>query len=127
MPFKVYHTSNQYYGQDVFDKVVWQEKPVLVLTIGDSWMCDYIANPNICRTRRSFLWCFSEDTEVVTKTGFKNIKDVSIGEDVISINPETKEVSFTKSPLFWVLVGILNIAVIGGIGFGIAKIFVKKP
>jgi len=56
MPFKIYHTSNQYYGQDVFDKVVWQEKPVLVLTVGDAWMTDYIANPNICRMRRMFLW-----------------------------------------------------------------------
>ena len=56
MPWKIYHTSNQYYGQDVFDKVVWQEKPQIVICIGDPWMQDYIANPNICRTRRSFLW-----------------------------------------------------------------------
>ena len=56
MPFKVYHTSNQYYGQDVFDKVVWQEKPVLVLTIGDSWMCDYIANPNIFKKKKTFFF-----------------------------------------------------------------------
>ena len=56
MPFKIYHTSNQYYGQDVFDQVILQEFPQIVITIGDHWMVDYIANQNICKTRRLFLW-----------------------------------------------------------------------
>lgn len=56
MPWKIYHTSNQYYGQDVFDQVVLQERPQIVLCIGDPWMQHYIANPNVCRTRRLFQW-----------------------------------------------------------------------
>lgn len=57
MPFKIYHTANQYYGQDIFDQVILQERPNLVLCVGDPWMQHYIANPNICKSRRLFLWC----------------------------------------------------------------------
>lgn len=36
--------------------------------------------------------CFSSDTEVMTPDGPRNIRDVSVGDDVYSINPETKDV-----------------------------------
>lgn len=35
--------------------------------------------------------CYSEDTEVLTTSGWKLIKDVKNGETVVSLNPETKK------------------------------------
>ncbi len=40
--------------------------------------------------------CFSPDTEVVTEEGVKDITDVDVGEQVYSIDPETKEVSLRE-------------------------------
>jgi len=37
------------------------------------------------------LKCFSEDTEVLTPTGSRNITDVEVGDDVYTLNPETFE------------------------------------
>lgn len=63
IPFNVptgityWHTNNNYYGQDVLDAVVLQFQPEVVLTVGDMWWLEYIANPNLCRTRNMFQWC----------------------------------------------------------------------
>lgn len=40
--------------------------------------------------------CYHKDTEILTKDGFKLIKDVSVGEMVASINPETKRFEWKK-------------------------------
>lgn len=40
--------------------------------------------------------CFSEDTEVFTPNGIKNIKDLKIGEEIYSLNPETNELEIDK-------------------------------
>lgn len=56
MPFKIHSTRNQYYGSDVFDSVIMDVQPDIVLTIGDAWMISYIANPKICKTRNMFKW-----------------------------------------------------------------------
>lgn len=56
MPFKIHSTRNQYYGSDVFDKIVMQFQPDVVLTIGDIWMVNYISEPNRCKTRHMFKW-----------------------------------------------------------------------
>lgn len=50
-------TNNSYYGQDILDRIVQTFQPDVVLTIGDFWNLNYIADPNICRTRRRFQWC----------------------------------------------------------------------
>lgn len=55
-PFKVYKTLNQHYGADVFDRIVQQERPDVVLTIGDAWMIKYISEPDRCKTRSLFQW-----------------------------------------------------------------------
>jgi site-specific DNA-methyltransferase (adenine-specific) len=36
--------------------------------------------------------CYSDDTEVLTYNGWKYIKDIKIGEEVLTLNPNTKEV-----------------------------------
>ena len=38
--------------------------------------------------------CYSDDTEVLTLNGWKLIKDVYIGEKVLTLNPNTKEVYY---------------------------------
>ena len=54
--WKVYKTYNQYYGGDVFDEVIAQEGPDIVLTVGDPWMVGHIADMGKCKTRFSFQW-----------------------------------------------------------------------
>ena len=53
MPFKIHKTNNNYYGQDVFDSVIYEERPDVVITIGDIWMVSHIANT---RSRGLFTW-----------------------------------------------------------------------
>jgi DNA polymerase elongation subunit (family B) len=36
--------------------------------------------------------CFDPETDVVTVDGIKNVRDVSVGDEVYSLNPETREV-----------------------------------
>lgn len=40
--------------------------------------------------------CYSEDTEVFTESGFRNIKELKIGEKIWSVNPETNELELTE-------------------------------
>lgn len=40
--------------------------------------------------------CYSKDTEVLTSTGFKLIKDVKVGETIATINPYTKQWQWSK-------------------------------
>lgn len=56
MPWPVKSTQNQYYGADVFDQVVAQFRPDIVITIGDCWMISHIADPGRCRNRKWFQW-----------------------------------------------------------------------
>jgi hypothetical protein len=39
-------------------------------------------------------YCFSEDTEVLTENGWKNYKEIIVGEMVMSINPRTREMEW---------------------------------
>jgi len=39
---------------------------------------------------------YHKDTEAYTKDGFKKIKDIKVGEDVLSLNPETKDLEWVK-------------------------------
>lgn len=40
--------------------------------------------------------CFSGDTEVLTPSGIRNIKDLEVGDDVYSINPDTNDIEIKK-------------------------------
>ncbi len=53
---KCWFTNNQHYGADILDNIVNKFQPDVLLTIGDLWHLSYIADPNICRTRRFFQW-----------------------------------------------------------------------
>lgn len=55
--WRVYATTNNYYGADIFDEVISREMPEIVLTIGDPWMVGYIADKIRCRSRFLFSWC----------------------------------------------------------------------
>ena len=56
LPIKMHRTSKQYYGQDILDSVIMEDKPDLVITIGDMWMVRYITNAKICKSRMLFQW-----------------------------------------------------------------------
>lgn len=45
--------QNAYFGETIFDQVVYKEQPDIVLTIGDTWNFHFIANSNL---RKTFLW-----------------------------------------------------------------------
>lgn len=45
--------------------------------------------------------CHSEDTDILTKDGFKPIKDVKIGDLVASMNPISREVIYTPITKFY--------------------------
>ena len=62
--------------------------------VGDSLLMfpgDTSANPDMSEIYN----CYSKDTEVLTKDGFKFIKDVKVGEVVASVNPKTKQFQWT--------------------------------
>ena len=39
-------------------------------------------------------FCFDSETELLTKDGWKNYQDVSVGDETLSLNPETEEVEW---------------------------------
>jgi pyruvate/2-oxoacid:ferredoxin oxidoreductase beta subunit len=41
--------------------------------------------------------CYSDDTEVFTEDGFKNIKDIKVGDRIWSVNPETNELELQEN------------------------------
>ena len=41
--------------------------------------------------------CLSDDTEVLTKNGWKLFKDVSLDEEILTMNPETFELQYIKA------------------------------
>lgn len=48
------------------------------------------------RAVKVIMNCFSGDTEVVTPDGVRNIKDIEVGDEVYSINPETHNVEIKE-------------------------------
>lgn len=54
VPWRLYKTIKQdYYGSNIFDGIIKNERPDIVLTIGDIWTVDFIRN---CKTRNLFQW-----------------------------------------------------------------------
>ncbi|MBU4311384.1 MAG: hypothetical protein KJ706_01540, partial [Candidatus Omnitrophica bacterium] len=41
--------------------------------------------------------CYSDDTEIFTEDGFKDIKDIKVGEKIWSVNPETNELELQEN------------------------------
>lgn len=40
--------------------------------------------------------CFDDETEILTRTGWKLFKDIMVNEEVATMNPETEEIEFQK-------------------------------
>lgn len=40
--------------------------------------------------------CYSDDTEVLTKKGFVNVSECKIGDNLLSLNPETRQMSWQR-------------------------------
>ena len=88
-------TQEDKYAHKTFTKVVEDYKPDIVWTLGDHWMTDHVAK---CKLRNTFKWimyCFKGDTDVVTRDGIKNIKDLSVNDYAMSVSMDGK-VSFQK-------------------------------
>jgi len=66
--------GEEYEGGEVFDPITGIRENVAVLDLA----------------------CFSGDTEVVTPDGVRNIRDVSVGDEVYTLNPETFKVEVDK-------------------------------
>lgn len=63
---------------------IWEGKSNVGRKAADYWVPAGLAHP----------WCYSEDTEVLTDKGWLFFKELSGGEKIMSINPETKEVGY---------------------------------
>lgn len=90
MPFRVYRTSNNYYGSDIFDRVVHDERPDVVLTVGDIWMVQYIADPNVCRSRPWFQWIGYVPIDGVALNGGVPNSWISVLDDMDVVVPYTE-------------------------------------
>ncbi len=55
-PFDIIPVENWNAASDVFDQVIYDRRPDVVLTIGDPWMFSFMANPKKCKSRRFFQW-----------------------------------------------------------------------
>lgn len=54
VPWKVYATKkDDYYGAKIFDQVIMQERPDIVLTIGDTWNYGFVPQSQL---RKYFQW-----------------------------------------------------------------------
>ncbi len=51
---------------------------------------------NIPMVGLRYFTCFDGDTEVLTPNGIKNIKDILIGEEVYTLNPDTKNMEISE-------------------------------
>lgn len=56
MPFPIFKTHNMYYGSDIFDNAIYRVFPDIVLTVGDEWMVNHIADKKKCKSRNLFKW-----------------------------------------------------------------------
>lgn len=45
--------------------------------------------------------CFHPDTDILTINGFRNIKDIKVGDLVATMNPETRETEYKPVTNFW--------------------------
>jgi len=55
-PFKLIPSEGDAWCKDIFDNVIYGERPDVVLTIGDPWFFEHLADPRACRSRMLFQW-----------------------------------------------------------------------
>lgn len=113
----VYATTNDkkhYFGESIFDQIVYKEQPHIVLTIGDTWNMQFIPNSQL---RKTFQWvgytaidgeihgggippswinALNDMDRIVTYTQYgKNavLKSLKINADKISIIPHGVDIN----------------------------------
>ena len=72
------------------ERLEFQQLRADALSKGDEKLAEYYDRRQ--HIQKIFLNCFSPDTEVITVDGIRNIIDLSVGDMVYSINPNTMEV-----------------------------------
>ena len=55
-PFKLIGIDQDFWGADIFDEIIYTERPDVVLTIGDPWFYSYLAEYKRCKSRALFQW-----------------------------------------------------------------------
>lgn len=48
------------------------------------------------RDIKYLMYCFTPDTEIITRDGVKKITDVKLGEEVLTLNPKTNNLEYKK-------------------------------
>ena len=84
------------YAYESLHGVILDFKPDIVWGLGDTWMQFHTNMMDIRPCFSYYEYCFSPDTDIMTKEGIKNISDIKEDDLVFSINPETKECSYKK-------------------------------
>ena len=87
---KIYgsHGDPMRFGADAFLKNYRDILPELVLFMGDPRNIKYYLD---YKTRLGFpfaMYCYDEETEVLTKEGFKHFKDVTYNDEIATLNKE---------------------------------------
>jgi glycosyltransferase involved in cell wall biosynthesis len=84
------------YAYESLHGTILDFQPDIVWGLGDTWMQFHTNLMDIRNCFQYYEYCFSPDTDIMTKEGIKNISNVKEGELVFSINPETKVCSYKK-------------------------------
>jgi len=96
-----------YYGQELFDGIVYDYKPDIVFSLGDVYMVDWIPK---AKTRNSFTWVsyMPIDSAPIPKSWVKTIEEMDFpvtyskfGEDVIK-----RQVPYTRNDVRMIYHGV---------------------
>jgi len=76
------------YPDDYINKIIQGNSLEIMKEIPDNSIDCIITSPP--------YWCLSEDTEVLTDKGFKNISEIKKKDRVLSVNPTNRPQWFPK-------------------------------
>lgn len=97
--FNIFPTTSDPFGQNRFPSLFYHYRPDMLFTLNDydaiGWAAKHVFEARQKLDLR-IPWCFTGDHDVITKYGIKNIKNVKVGDQVLSICPETEKVTFKK-------------------------------
>ena len=80
-----------------FDKLEPLRKPFkMKAKEANSKSIEYKFNKAVSDGLKSLINCFTEDTEVLTPNGLKNINNFKTGDSVYTLNPNTNEIELAK-------------------------------
>lgn len=82
----------------------WQNEPFVIgqyIHVSPQHNIDDICNDLEGRYPKDYVWiswhpnCYAEGTQVLTKNGWKLFKDIEENDEILSLNPQTKETEYT--------------------------------